>query len=75
MRHRLRVSLIVAASLALGSIALDEGKHGLDLSALPDVSTAAPRDGQAARDSFHTVLNHPRDLNCHVGADNVPLWG
>jgi len=71
----MRLPLIVAASLALGTHALAEGEHGLDLSALPDVGTVAPEDGLAAWDSIHMVLTHPRCVNCHVGADNLPLWG
>lgn len=67
--------LIVAASLALGTLAIAEGEHGLELSALPDVGTVAPEDGLAAWDSIHMVLTHPRCVNCHVGADNLPLWG
>ena len=75
MRQATRLSLIVATSLALGTLALAEGEHGLDLSALPEPGTVAPEDGLAAWDSIHAVLTHPRCLNCHVGADNVPLWG
>ncbi len=71
---RTRIPLIVAASLGLGTLALAQGEHGLDLSTLPEVGTVAPEDGLAAWDSIHTVLSHPRCLNCHVGADNVPLW-
>ena len=75
MRPTLRILLIAAASLALGTLASAEGEHGLDLSALPEVGTVLPEDGLAAWDTIHTVLTHPRCLNCHVGADNVPLWG
>lgn len=75
MKRTLRLSLIAGASLALGSLALAQGEHGLDLSALPEAGTVAPEDGLAAWDSIHAVLTHPRCLNCHVGPDNVPLWG
>ncbi len=75
MRYVARLALIVAAGLATGSVSLAEGKHGLDLSALPEAGTVAPEDGLAAWDNIHVVLTHPRCLNCHVGADNVPLWG
>ncbi|MEO1455007.1 MAG: hypothetical protein AAFV31_14420 [Pseudomonadota bacterium] len=71
----MRLALIVAAGLAPGNVALAEGEHGLDLSTLPDAGTVGPGDGLAAWDSIHTVLTHPRCLNCQVGADNVPLWG
>ena len=75
MRQSLRSCLVVATSLAIGTIALAQGKHGLDLSALPEAGTVAPEDGLAAWENIHAVLTHPRCLNCHVGADNVPLWG
>ncbi len=71
----MRLPLIVAASLALGTLALAEGGHGLDLSTLAEAGTVAPEDGLAAWDDIHAVLTHPRCLNCHVGGDNVPLWG
>lgn len=75
MKYVARLSLIAIASLALGTPALAQGDHGLDLSALPEVGTVAPEDGLAAWENIHTVLTHPRCINCHVGADNVPLWG
>ncbi|SLN76158.1 hypothetical protein [Roseisalinus antarcticus] len=75
MRQTLRTSLVVATSLALGTLALAQGEHGLDLSALPQAGTVAPEEGLAAWENIHTVLTHPRCLNCHVGEDNVPLWG
>ncbi|SLN26099.1 hypothetical protein ROJ8625_01040 [Roseivivax jejudonensis] len=75
MRPTLRFPLIVATSLALGTLAFAEYEHSLDLSALPEVGTVPTKDGLAAWDNIHTVLSHPRCLNCHVGADNVPLWG
>lgn len=75
MRYAARLSLIAIASLALGTPVLAQGDHGLDLSGLPEVGTVAPEDGLTAWDSIHEVLTHPRCLNCHVGADNVPFWG
>jgi hypothetical protein len=75
MTINLRIPVILAACLGLASFALAEGEHGLDLSALPEPGTVAPADGLAAWDSIQTVLSHPRCLNCHVGADDLPLWG
>lgn len=75
MRLGRRVTVIVAVSCALGTLAVAKGEHGLDLSTLPEAGTVAPEDGLAAWDSIHAVLTHRRCLNCHVGADNVPLWG
>lgn len=67
--------LIFAAGLAFAPLALAEGGHGLDLSNLPGAGTVARENGLAAWNKIHTVLTHPRCLNCHVGADNVPRWG
>ncbi|MFA8388203.1 MAG: hypothetical protein ACEPO2_21495 [Pelagibaca sp.] len=75
MTQLLRLLLIVAASLALGSFVAAQGNHGLDLSALPEAGSVAPADGLSAWDNIHSVLTRPRCLNCHVGADNAPLWG
>lgn len=35
---------------------------------------AAAQDGAALWAQIEEVLVHPRCANCHVGADNVPLW-
>ena len=35
---------------------------------------AAQDAGLAAWGRIYEVLSHPRCANCHVGADNVPLW-
>ncbi len=75
MKTRIRISVIGAACFGMMTFALAEGDHGLDLSALPDAGTVSPEVGLAAWDSIHGVVTHPRCLNCHVGADNVPLWG
>ncbi len=71
----MHLRVIIAAGLAVGALVQAEGEHGLNLSALPEAGTVTPEDGLAAWDNIHTVLTHPRCLNCHVGADNVPLWG
>jgi len=75
MTHRARLSLIVLASLVPGTQGLAQGEHGLDLSTLPEQGSVAPEAGLAAWENIHTVLTHPRCLNCHVGEDNLPLWG
>lgn len=75
MKQAIRLPLIVAAGLGAGTLALAEGEHGLDLSALPEPGSVALEDGLAAWDSIHDVVTHPRCLNCHVGEDDIPLWG
>jgi cytochrome c553 len=39
----------------------------------PPVS-ATTQEGLAAFDRIYEVASHPRCANCHVGADNVPMW-
>jgi hypothetical protein len=34
----------------------------------------AQDQGLAAWSKFYDVLSHPRCANCHVGADNLPIW-
>lgn len=73
MRPTLRILLIAATSLALGTLASAEGEHGLDRSALPEVGTVSPEDGLAAWDTIHTVLTHPPmpQLPCGRGQRSV----
>ena len=45
----------------------------------PDVVIAPPEtatrdDGLAAFGRIYDVASHPRCSNCHVGADNIPMW-
>ncbi|SHJ81600.1 hypothetical protein SAMN04488012_1264 [Palleronia salina] len=75
MRYAARLSLIVLVNLVPGNPALAQSEHGLDLSSLPEAGAVSSDEGLAAWECIHTVLTHPRCLNCHVGADNVPLWG
>ncbi|SDX18968.1 hypothetical protein [Roseicitreum antarcticum] len=71
----MRSALLIAAILGYGTLAYAEAERGLDLSALPEPGSVAPADGLVAWQRIHDVVTHPRCLNCHVGADNVPLWG
>ena len=42
---------------------------------LPLTAVAAEVDaGLAAWDRIYQVTSHPRCANCHVGADNAPMW-
>ena len=47
----------------------------LDISALPEPGSIDASDALAAWDRIHDVASHPRCLNCHVGEDEIPLWG
>jgi hypothetical protein len=37
-------------------------------------ATATREEGLAAFDRIFEVASHPRCSNCHVGADNIPMW-
>ncbi|MCB5199927.1 hypothetical protein LGQ03_11825 [Loktanella sp. TSTF-M6] len=75
MTSSIHIAVIALGCLGFASPTFAEGEHALDLSALPEAGSIAPAEGLAAWDSIHAVLSHPRCLNCHVGDDNVPLWG
>lgn len=47
----------------------------LCLTGLATPSPARAQDsGAELWDRIHTVFSHPRCANCHVGADNIPVW-
>jgi hypothetical protein len=37
-------------------------------------TAVSPQDGLAAWSRIYEVTSHPRCANCHVGADNRPMW-
>jgi hypothetical protein len=41
---------------------------------MPAAGSVSVTDGLAAWDRIHDVFSHPRCSNCHVDAENVPLW-
>lgn len=40
----------------------------------PPAGSVTKEDGLAAWDRIYEVTSHPRCSNCHVGADNRPMW-
>jgi hypothetical protein len=40
----------------------------------PTEGTVSQEDGLAAWSRVYEVTSHPRCSNCHVGADNLPMW-
>lgn len=40
----------------------------------PEEGSVSAADGLAAFDRIYEVTSHPRCSNCHVGADNIPMW-
>ena len=40
----------------------------------PEEGSVSLEDGLAAWSRIYEVTSHPRCSNCHVGADNLPMW-
>ncbi|MDF0600268.1 hypothetical protein P1J78_05965 [Psychromarinibacter sp. C21-152] len=40
----------------------------------PEDGSVSRAEGLAAWERVHDVVSHPRCANCHVGADNIPMW-
>lgn len=64
-------TLFLACSLLFASSANAEGTVEIVPPAEGSVST---QEGLAAWDRVYEVASHPRCSNCHVGADNRPMW-
>ncbi len=43
-------------------------------SAWPPAGSVSKADGLEAWQRIEAVVTHPRCVNCHVGADNIPMW-
>lgn len=41
---------------------------------MPKEGSVSQNDGLSAWDTVYEVLSHPRCSNCHVGANNIPMW-
>jgi len=66
----MRFALILSA-LLVGGLAVAEENVTIDPPAEGSVSI---EDGLAAWGRIFEVTSHPRCSNCHVGADNIPMW-
>ncbi len=67
----MRFPLIAAACLA----ALPAFAEGENVTISPPAEGSVSReDGLAAWARIYEVASHPRCSNCHVGADNLPMW-
>jgi mono/diheme cytochrome c family protein len=40
----------------------------------PAAGSVSREDGLSAWERIYEVTSHPRCSNCHVGADNIPMW-
>lgn len=68
----MRILNTAVAAAALGTAAFAEGENvAID----PPAEGSVSRDeGLAAWSRIYEVASHPRCSNCHVGADNIPMW-
>jgi len=66
---------MIRAALVLLSLVLPAGAEVMtSVVAPPQEGSVSREDGLAAWDRVHAVVSHPRCANCHVGADNIPMW-
>lgn len=64
--------LTIALCLLLGGPAFAAGEN-VTIEA-PAAGSVTRDEGLAAWDRIFEVASHPRCSNCHVGADNIPMW-
>lgn len=62
-------SVVILAAVSIAGAALAKGAL-----TLPEEGSISRADGQAAFERIYEVVTHPRCANCHVGADNIPMW-
>ncbi|MDW4500238.1 hypothetical protein R5H30_19785 [Sulfitobacter sp. D35] len=71
----MRPLLLLLTLYGFATLASAQTGPELDTSSLPEPGSVAEAEGLAAWERIHAVTSHPRCVNCHVGSDNVPLWG
>lgn len=65
----------IAFAIALSALALPAIAAGENVTINPPAEGSVSRDeGLAAFARVYEVASHPRCSNCHVGADNRPMW-
>ncbi len=66
---------LVAGLAALTSLAVAAEQVGTNrvINYFP-VGSVTVEEGLASWQTFYEVASHPRCANCHVGADNRPMW-
>lgn len=65
------MKITVSLTALLLSTALAHAEGSVSITPPESVSKA---DGLAAWTRIYEVTSHPRCSNCHVGADNIPMW-
>ncbi|MEO1641074.1 MAG: hypothetical protein AAFU41_17695 [Pseudomonadota bacterium] len=70
----MRKTLIaLAALIGLTTAGLAAEGENVDITP-PTEGSVSLEEGLAAWDRIYEVASHPRCSNCHVGADNLPMW-
>ncbi len=72
MKKMFLAAVGLAALTALAGAAEPVGTNRV-INDFPEGSVSA-EDGLASWQKFYEVASHPRCSNCHVGADNRPMW-
>ncbi|MEO0920612.1 MAG: hypothetical protein AAFX98_07955 [Pseudomonadota bacterium] len=69
------IAMLAAIAISLGTttLARSAGETGENVAIEPPDS-ATIEEGLAAFNRIYEVASHPRCSNCHVGADNRPMW-
>ena len=70
---------MLTLALALLALALSAVLLALEDEPLFEINPPPPgsvsrEEGLAAWGRIYEVVSHPRCANCHVGADNIPMW-
>jgi len=73
MKHLFTSLSAAVVVVALGSGAAVAAGGTVDINP-PAEGTVSRADGLATWDRIYEVTSHPRCSNCHVGADNRPMW-
>jgi len=69
---RIQANLVLALLALIVTVSAQaETKRVINEFPLGSVSRA---EGLAYWQKFYEVASHPRCVNCHVGADNIPMW-
>lgn len=64
------IALLTASSIAVAAFA--EGENVIINP--PAAGSVSREEGLDAWSRIYEVTSHPRCSNCHVGADNIPMW-
>jgi hypothetical protein len=66
-------ALLIATPLAI-TFAISVAAEDNAASTTPPPGSVTKEEGLEAWKRIEAVVTHPRCANCHVGADNIPMW-